>query len=63
MQSGLIERLHGTYPEEALDCYVSETLAEVRRMTAGWATHYNRLRPHESLGNVAPRPYLMARSL
>jgi putative transposase len=41
---------------------VFETLGEVRRMTADWITRYNEIRPHESLGNVAPRQYLMAQS-
>ena len=34
----------------------------VRRMTAEWITRYNELRPHESLGDVPPRRYLMAQS-
>jgi len=62
MQNGLIERFNRTYREEVLDCYVFETLDEVRRMTADWITRYNEIRPHESLGNVAPRQYLMAQS-
>jgi putative transposase len=62
MQNGLIERFNRTYREEVLDCYVFETLGEVRRMTADWITRYNEIRPHESLGNVAPRQYLMAQS-
>jgi transposase InsO family protein len=31
-------------------------------MTADWITRYNELRPHESLGDIAPRQYLMAQS-
>jgi transposase InsO family protein len=41
---------------------VFETLGEVRRMTADSITRYNEIRPHESLGIVAPRQYLMAQS-
>jgi asparagine synthase (glutamine-hydrolysing) len=37
-------------------------LGEVRRMTADWITRYNEIRPHESLGNIAPRQYLMAQT-
>jgi putative transposase len=62
MQNGLVERFNRTYREEVLDCYVLETLGEVRRMTADWITRYNDIRPHESLGNNAPRSYLMAKS-
>jgi putative transposase len=45
-----------------LDCYVFETLDEVRRMTADWLARYNEQRPRESLGDLSPRQYLMARS-
>lgn len=62
MQNGYIERFNRTYREEVLDCYVFETLGEVRRMTADWLVRYNEQRPHESLGNLAPRQYLMAKS-
>ena len=62
MQNGLIERFNRTYREEVLDCYVFETLNEVRRMTAEWITRYNEQRPHEALGNVPPTQYLMAQS-
>ena len=63
MQNGLVERFNRTYREEVLDCYVFETLGEVRRMTADWITRYNEVRPHEALGNIPPRQYLMAKSL
>ena len=62
MQNGLIERCNRTYREEVLDCDVFETLGEVRHVTADWITGYNEIRPHESLGDVAPRQYLMAQS-
>jgi putative transposase len=62
MQNGLIERFNRTYREEVLDCYVFDTLGEVRRMTAEWIRRYNEQRPHEALGNVSPTRYLMAQS-
>jgi putative transposase len=62
MQNGYIERFNRTYREEVLNCYIFETLAEVRRMTADWLTRYNEHRPHESLGNLTPKEYLMAKS-
>jgi putative transposase len=60
MQNGYIERFNRTYREEVLNPYVFETLGEVRRMTAEWLVRYNEQRPHESLGNLSPRQYLMA---
>jgi putative transposase len=62
MQNGYIERFNRTYREEVLNCYIFETLNEVRRMTADWLTRYNERRPHESLGNLTPKQYLMAKS-
>jgi putative transposase len=62
MQNGLIERFNRTYREEVLDCYVFETLGDVRGMTADWFIRYNEIRPHESLGDLAPRQYAMAQS-
>jgi putative transposase len=60
MQNGYIERFNRTYREEVLNAYVFETLGEVRRMTAEWLVRYNEQRPHESLGDLSPRQYLMA---
>jgi transposase InsO family protein len=62
MQNGFVERFNRTYRQEVLNCYVFETLAEVRQMTAEWITRYNEIRRHESLGNLSPRQYLMAKS-
>ena len=61
MQNGYVERFNRTYREEVLNCYVFETLGEVRRMTEEWLTRYNEQRPHESLGDLSPRQYLMAK--
>lgn len=62
MQNGYIERFNRTYREEVLNCYIFETLNEVRRMTADWLTRYNERRTHESLGNLTPKQYLMSKS-
>lgn len=62
MQNGLIERFNRSYRQEVLNCYVFETLGEVRRMTSEWVSRYNEQRPHEALGDVPPRQYLMAQS-
>jgi putative transposase len=47
MQNGLIERFNRTYRQEVLNCYVFETLGEVRRMTEDWQRRYNEERRHE----------------
>lgn len=59
-QNALIERFNRTLRTEVLDCYVFDTLGEVRRMTADWLHRYNHERPHEALGNLTPYEYRMA---
>lgn len=59
-QNAYIERFNRTYRTEVLDCYIFETLNEVRRMTADWMHRYNHERPHESLGLIPPARYGMA---
>lgn len=58
-QNAYIERFNRSYRTEVLDCYVFESLAEVRRLTADWLQRYNQERPHEALGRVPPVPYRM----
>jgi putative transposase len=61
MQNGYVERFNRTYREEVLNCYVFETLGEVRRMTEDWRERYNSVRTHESLGDLSPRQYLLTK--
>jgi len=56
-QNAYVERFNKTYRTEVLDCYVFESLQEVRDMTADWLHRYNHHRPHESLGRVPPVEY------
>lgn len=46
-----------TYSTEVLDCYVFDSLQEVRDMTADWMHRYNHHRPHEALGRIPPVEY------
>ena len=46
---------------EVLDCYVFESLQEVRSMTKDWLHRYNHHRPHESLGRIPPVAYRVKR--
>ena len=63
LHNGYIKRFNRTYREEVLNAYVLEILDKVRRMTGDWLTRYNEHHPHESLGNLSPKQYLMANSI
>jgi len=39
--------------------YISKHLSEVRDITDRWITKYNKQRPHESLGNLTPKEYMI----
>lgn len=58
-QNAYIERFNRSYRTEVLDCYVFESLTEVRRLTEDWLHRYNHERPHEALGKIPPVPYRM----
>lgn len=58
-QNAYIERFNKTFRTEVLSCYVFTSLSEVRDMTEDWLKRYNESRPHEALGNLTPRQYLM----
>jgi putative transposase len=60
-QNAYIERFNRTYRQGVLDCYVFNTLDEVRAIAAEWLEHYNHKRPHESLGRIPPKQYAMAK--
>lgn len=60
-QNAYVERFNRTYRTEVLDCYVFESLQEVRSMTEDWLHRYNHHRPHESLGRIPPVAYRVKR--
>jgi putative transposase len=60
MQNGFIERFNRSYREAILDMYMFQNLDEVREQTERWLKEYNEERPHESLGNLTPKEYLLA---
>ncbi len=55
-QNAYIERFNRTYRTEVLDCYVFNTLGEVRRMTAECLTRYNTERAHTNRSDGFRRP-------
>jgi putative transposase len=59
MQNGFIERFNRSYREAVLDMFVFQSLSEVREETEKWLKEYNEERPHESLGHMTPREYLL----
>jgi len=62
MQNGFIERFNRSYREAVLDMYVFQTLNEVREQTETWLKEYNEERPHDSLGDMTPREYLLTQN-
>ena len=59
MQNGFIERFNRSYREAVLDMFVFQSLVEVREQTQQWLKEYYEERPHESLGYLTPREYLL----
>ena len=54
--NGLCERVIGTLRRECLDFLIPLTESHLRLVTKNWVTHYNRGRPHSSLGPDIPDP-------
>ena len=50
------ERVIGTLRRECLDYFIPITESHLRSITRNWMTHYNKGRPHSSLGPVIPNP-------
>jgi len=59
MQNGFIERFNRSYREAVLDMFVFQSLHKVREQTEKWIKEYNEERPHESLGHLTPREFLL----
>ena len=62
MQNGFIERFNRSYREAVLDMFVFQTLNEVREQTEKWLKENNEERPHESLGHMTPREFLLTQN-
>jgi len=62
MQNGFIERFNRSYREAVLDMFVFQSLDEVREQTEQWLKEYNEERPHDSLGDMTPREFLLTQN-
>ena len=62
MQNGFIERFNRSYREAVLDMFVFQSLEEVREQTEKWLKEYNEERPHEALGHLTPREFLLTQT-
>ncbi len=55
-ENGYIESFNARLRDELLNGEIFYSLEEVRCVTGWWRDHYNRLRPHSSLGYQPPTP-------
>ena len=56
-KNGFVERFNRSFREDVLDCYVFDSLHEVREIAWQWQLEYNEQRGHESLNNLTPIEY------
>lgn len=56
-KNGYIERFNRSFREDILDCYLFDSLDEVRDMAWEWQIEYNEERSHDSLNNLTPVEY------
>jgi putative transposase len=57
MQNGFVESFNGRLRDECLNEHLFSTLASARRIIEAWRTDYNTVRPHSSLGGLAPAEF------
>jgi transposase InsO family protein len=55
-ENGYVESFNGKFRDEFLNRELLDTLLEARVLTARWQWHYNKDRPHSSLGYWPPAP-------
>ena len=57
VQNAFIESFNSKLRDECLNEYVSSSLGEARAIIEAWRHDYNHLRPHSSLGYLAPEEF------
>ncbi len=55
-ENGYVESFNGKLRDELLDREIFYTLQEAKVLIERWRQHYNRFRPHSSLGYRPPAP-------
>lgn len=58
-QNSLIERFNRTFRQDVLNCYMFESLSQIRNYANAWLWMYNNERPHSSLGYLTPVEFLL----
>jgi putative transposase len=58
-QNSLIERFNRTFRQEVLDCFMFDSLKEIRMFAQAWMWMYNNERPHSSLNYLTPNEFLL----
>jgi putative transposase len=56
-QNGFAESFNGRLRDECLNEHLFPSLAAARRIIEAWRTDYNTVRPHSSLGGMAPAEF------
>ncbi len=59
-ENGYVESFNGKLRGVLLNGEIFYTLREAKVLTERWRVHYNRIRPHSSLGYRAPAPEALA---
>jgi putative transposase len=54
MQNGYIESFNGKFRDECLNDHWFQTLHQARATISAWRQDYNEVRPHSSIGRMAP---------
>ena len=59
-ENGYVESFNGRLRDELLNGEIFTTLKEAQIIIESWRQHYNRVRPHSSLGYKPPAPEIVA---
>ena len=57
VENAYVESFNGKFRDECLNEHWFTSLAGARDVIEGWRRDYNEVRPHNSLGNMAPAEF------